>query len=153
MKAQTKSTTPAKPTTATLAEQLAQLLTVKQVAEAKDLTVAQVRRMTRKDLVPGAVEVIGRVGYVASAIEDWEPPETVARITRREDGRTRFNVYMTPEELKSFQTQFPDCEVVDPKMRRKERRDARKAKKGAAEPMAEVESSKGGDDPFEAFGA
>jgi len=148
MKAQTKS----KPTTATLAEQLAELLTVKQVAEQKDLTVAQVRRLTRKDLVPGAVEVIGRVGYVASAIETWEPPETVARVVRRADGRTRFNVYMTPNERTAFEKAFPGCEVVDPKVRRKERREARKAEKGQT-PTAEVTTEEGEADPFEAFGA
>lgn len=108
---------------------LEKLVSVAEAAEFLGITKPQLRRLTKKDKVPGAVKILGRVGYDLEQLKGFEVPEIAARaVSRREDGRSRYNVYMTAKELAAFQKLFPELEVIDPRTKRAERRAAKKAK-------------------------
>jgi len=133
-------------------EQLQALLTVKQVAEMFDVPARIVRKAAKNKTIPGAIEVLGKVGFDPDVVTNWTPPELGTRTVgaRREDGRQRYSVYLTPDEAAKLLSE--GYEISDPREAAK----ARRAKKAAAkaegsEASQEVEASD--DDPFAGFGA
>jgi len=137
--------------------QLEQLLTVNDVAEMFDVEPRIVRREARKNNIPGAIDVLGRHGFDPDKVKEWEPPEPGTRRVgaRREDGRQRYRIYLSPQEYEDLKAK--GFELVDPREAAKARRAARKAKKAAA---AEAKADDGGqaaqveqdeEDPFADF--
>lgn len=124
-------------------EEINGLMSLADLADALGCSKGQIRRATKKGLVPGHVRVLDTDRYSEDALT-WEPPEGRGAVVRREDGRKRYHVYCTEEELAALTAQ--GLEVVDPAQRRKARRAARKAKEGAV-PSPE------GEETFDNFDA
>jgi len=131
-------------------EELAKLLTYRQVAELKNCPVSVVRRAARKNEIPGEVEVLGRTGFDPDLVMAWTPKEGTPR-TVREDGRRKYWVWANEAEV-SEMTEL-GYEVVDPRVAARARREARKAKKAASGSDAETKAVSEPEDPFADFGA
>lgn len=136
-------------------EQLEKLLTVGQVAEMMDVEPRIVRREARKDKIPGCTKILGKYGFDPELVEDWEPPEPGTRRGRstREDGRKRYKIYLSDDELAALKEQ--GFEIVNPRIAARERRARRKAKAETASPStgeAEAPAAEPSD-PFADFSA
>lgn len=130
-------------------EQLQALITVGQVAELFEVPARVVRAAARKDEIPGLVKVLGKFGFDPEAVTGWIPPEAGTRRVgvRREDGRKRYRIYLTNEELELLAATY---EIADPSVAAKERRAARRAAKAEAKENGAPETAS--DDPFADFG-
>ena len=101
----------------------------------------RLRGLARAGKVPGAGKVVGKIAFVQGALADWQPPEGVG-ISRREDGRRPYKLYLLPDEKANIE-ELGIGEFAKPKKRKP------KAKKDEAEANAPVEEA----DAFAAFGA
>jgi hypothetical protein len=112
-------------------EELQALLTVKEVAEMHDVPARVVRKAVKNGTIPGAVEVLGRTGFDPDLVANWTPPEPGTRVVgaRREDGRRRYRIYLTPDEAAKLLVE--GYEVSDPREAAKARRAAKKEGQGA----------------------
>jgi len=129
-------------------ERLARLLSASQLAEQKNVRVNVVRKAAREGTIPGAVEILGRIGFDPDLVAGWTPPEGSQRQVR-EDGRRKYWVWCTDAEF--AEVVELGYEGEDPRLAAKARRAARKAKKDASTDVAEDTDTEG--DPFEDFGA
>ena len=131
-------------------EKLEALLSVAQVADLFEVPRRIVRAAARKGEIPGAISVLGRIGFDPDQVTSWTPPEGGERAAKREDGRRKYNAWLTPEEKDALVAQ--GFELVDPRVASKARREARKAAKAeAAGSDAKAETPSEGD-PFNDFG-
>ncbi len=125
------------------------LLSVKQIAEQFDVAARIVRKEAKAEKIPGAYEILGRWGFDPDEVLSWEPPETGTRVaSKREDGRTRYQVYLNDEELANLKAILPEDAIKDPKVARA----ARKAKKAAEAGGTEEVETPDGESPFKDFG-
>ena len=127
--------------------QLEKLITVKDVAELFEVEPRIVRRESRKGAIPGQIKVLGKMGFDPDVVTSWVPPEGGERISKREDGRRRYRIFLSEEEYALLSATY---EVVDPRVAAKARRAERKAKAaaGGAATAAEVTDE---EDPFGGF--
>jgi len=127
---------------------LEKLITVQDVAEMFEVRPGIVRREARKGNVPGAIKVLGKTGFDPDLVQTWTPPEGGERVSKREDGRRRYRIFLSEEELATLS---PTYEIVDPRVAAKARRAAKKAKAeaGGEVPAAAADAP----DPFEDFEA
>lgn len=135
--------------------ELSALLSVKQVAELKDVPARIVRKEARKGKIPGQVQVLGKYyGFDPELVESWTPPEagTFGPRTKREDGRSWYRIALSPEEFATLDASY---EIVDPRVAAKARRAARKAARAEAGEGTDVAQEEGESegDPFADFGA
>lgn len=134
--------------------ELEKLLTVAQVAEMHDVPSRIVRREAKNGTIPGAHFVLKKWGFDPELVKDWKAPEPGifgARASKRDDGRTRYQIYLTKEESVTLLSQ--GFEITDPRVAAKERRAARKAAKAAGEAGEAVEVTVDDGDPFADFAA
>lgn len=128
------------------------LLTIQQVADMFDVPARVVRKEAKKGHIPGTVQVLGKYGFDPEKVTDWTPPEAGERVVgaRREDGRQRYRIYLSPEEFETLKA--GGYELNDPRVAAKARRAARK---GKAAPQGEEKPGEpvAGEDPFADFGA
>ena len=106
---------------------LQSLLTVKEVAELHEVATRVVRKEGKAGRIPGAIKVLGKLGFDPELVETWTPPEAGERVVgaRREDGRQRYAIYATLEEKDTLAAQ--GFEISDPRAAAKARRAAKKA--------------------------
>lgn len=128
-------------------EALSQLLTAAKASEylqtlGVEISQDRLRGLARQGKVPGAGKVVGKIAFVKDALTDWMPPVSVG-ISRREDGRKPYKLYLLDEEKATIE-ELSIGEFAKPK-KRKARAKA-KAEGGAEAPVNE-------GDPFAAFGA
>jgi len=128
--------------------QLEKLITVKDVAELFEVEPRIVRRESRKGAIPGQIKVLGKMGFDPDVVTSWVPPEGGERISKREDGRRRYRIFLSEAEFATLAE--GGYEIVDPRVAAKARRTARKAKAaaGGAATAAEVTDE---EDPFGGF--
>ena len=103
------------------------LVTLKEWCAANGTDYKRARRLAKRGKFPNAVMALGRYAIPADAPVYEMPDAKRGGFRVRDDGRSRYNVYMTTDEHDGFVAAFPECDVVDPRVARKERRDARKA--------------------------
>lgn len=123
-------------------EALSQLLTANQAVkhlQALGIEISQdrLRGLARAGKVPGAGKVVGKIAFVKDALTDWTPPEAVG-ISRREDGRRPYKLYLLDEEKAEIE-ELGIGEFAAPKKRKP------KATK------KETTTGEAGDDLFAAF--
>lgn len=138
-------------------QKLEALLSVQQVADMFEVPARVVRKSAKNGTLPGTVKVLGKFGFDPEVVTGWEPPEAGefgAPHAKREDGRQRYRIYLTPEEAAKLLAE--GYEVSDPREAAKARRAARRAQKAAAGTEvseAGAEKAEDEDDPFADFGA
>lgn len=119
------------------------LLTVAQVADMFEVASRVVRKAAKAGTIPGAVEVLGKVGFDPDLVANWTPPEPGTRVVgaKREDGRWRYRIYLSPEEAAKLLAEGYD--VSDPRVAAKARRKAKAAAKaeGVEEVSEEITSN------------
>ncbi len=126
-------------------------LSVKQVADQFGVAARIVRKEAKAGKVPGAHEIIGRWGFDPEQVTAWEPPEGGTRISRREDGRQRYTVYLSEEELANLKAILPEDAVKDPRAARAARKAMKAAEEGGDGTTEETETPEG-ESPFGDFG-
>lgn len=133
-------------------EKLGSLLTVQQVAEMYEVPVRVVRKAAKNGTIPGSLKVLGKQGFDPDLVTEWTPPEAGTRVvgTRREDGRQRYRIYLSPEEAAKLVAE--GYELSDPREAAKARRAARKVAKAEGKAASQVEPETT-EDPFADFGA
>ena len=129
-------------------EKLETFLSTTEVAEMFDVSPGVVRREAKKDAIPGAVNILGRLGFDPELVQGWEPPEGRTGGIKREDGRVRWKILLNDDEKAKLVAE--GYEIEDPRAAGKARRAARKAaeKQGGEQTVAE-EANDG--DPFSDF--
>ena len=108
------------------------LVTLKQWCAANGTDYKRARRLAKRGEFPNAVMALGRYAIPNDAPVYEMPVAKRGGFAKRADGRSRYNVYMTTDERETFETTFPDCDVVDPAVKRAERRAAKKLAANAA---------------------
>ena len=131
--------------------QLDSLLSVQQVADMFEVPARIVRKGAKNGTIPGTYKILGKYGFDPEQVTSWEPPEAGTRVVgaKREDGRQRYRIYLTPEELAKLQTE--GYELADPREAAKARRAAKRAAKKAKE-EGQTEAPETVEDPFKEFG-
>lgn len=109
------------------------LVTLKEYCATHGIDYKRARRAAKAGKLDGAFKALGRYAIAADAPVPELPAKGTGGFRARADGRSRYNVYMTADELAAFTSAFGDCEVIDPKVKRAERRAARKAAKELAD--------------------
>lgn len=129
-------------------KKLQSLLTVSEVAAMFDVPARVVRKAAKASppTIPGMIKALGKYGFDPDLVAAWEVPAAGERVVgaRREDGRQRYRIYLTPEEAAKLLTE--GYEVTDPRKAAAERRAAKKTTAGEVESPLE-------EDPFADFGA
>lgn len=131
--------------------ELEKLLTVAQVAEMHEVPARVVRKAAKEGSIQGAHFILKKWGFDPELVSGWKAPEPGvfgARAPKRDDGRTRYQIYLTVEESATLLSQ--GFEITDPRVAAKERRAARKAAKEAGTVEVTVADE---DDPFAGFAA
>jgi len=135
------------------AELLSRLVTATELAEIVGCRPATVRKAAKRGEIPGTFVVVRKTLFDREVAGKWTPPEGGRRVSQREDGRRRYQIYLTDEEAATLMK--GGYEVIDPRVAAKARREKRKAEKAkgkerTAKGSIAPEGSE--EDPFDSFG-
>lgn len=122
------------------------LIGTAEAAEFLGISQGDLRKLSRRDAIPGQTKVAGRYVYDLEALQDFEVPETVSagRATRRADGRIKYEIYLLPSEAEQLAEAGYD--VVDKAAKREARRTAK-----AAVEAGEIEPKQAGETWYDVY--
>ena len=94
-----------------------QVLTLKQAVAESGLSMIYIRRAINEGKLPATKEQIGTTNVYRNVIkaEDFQAwRSSRSAKTRREDGRNKYTLYATPEELQKVEALLKDAELAVP---------------------------------------